>query len=105
MLFHTVTYAIFLPTVWLLYLLAGRLSVRAQNLVLLVASYFFYGWWDWRFLGLIFISSLVDYIVGLSLDATRVARARRFVLLASLVVNLGILGFFKYYDFFLSSLT
>jgi D-alanyl-lipoteichoic acid acyltransferase DltB (MBOAT superfamily) len=104
-LFHTVIYAVFLPTVWLLYLLSGRVSLRAQNFVLLAASYFFYGWWDWRFLGLIFISSLVDYIVGISLDTTRAPRARRFVLLASLVVNLGILGFFKYYDFFISSLT
>jgi D-alanyl-lipoteichoic acid acyltransferase DltB (MBOAT superfamily) len=105
MLFHTVIYAVFLPTVWLVYLLAGRISLRAQNFVLLVASYFFYGWWDWRFLGLIFVSSLVDYIVGISLDATRTPRTRRFVLLASLAVNLGILGFFKYYDFFISSLT
>jgi alginate O-acetyltransferase complex protein AlgI len=104
MLFHTVIYAIFLPTVWLVYMLVGRMSLRAQNFVLLVASYFFYGWWDWRFLGLIALSSLVDYIVGLSLNVTSNNRTRRLILLASLVVNLGILGFFKYYDFFITSL-
>ena len=104
MLFHTVIYAVFLPTVWLAYVLAGRVSLRSQNFVLLVASYFFYGWWDWRFLGLIALSSLVDYIVGLSLDATHEHRSRRLILLASLGVNLGILGFFKYYDFFITSL-
>jgi D-alanyl-lipoteichoic acid acyltransferase DltB (MBOAT superfamily) len=104
MLFHTVIYAVFLPTVWLVYMLVGRVSLRAQNFVLLVASYFFYGWWDWRFLGLIALSSLVDYIVGLSLNLTSENRNRRLILLASLVVNLGILGFFKYYDFFITSL-
>jgi alginate O-acetyltransferase complex protein AlgI len=104
MLFHTVIYAVFLPSVWLLYMLVGRVSLRAQNFVLLVASYFFYGWWDWRFLGLIALSSLVDYIVGLSLDVSSANRARRLILLASLAVNLGILGFFKYYDFFITSL-
>jgi D-alanyl-lipoteichoic acid acyltransferase DltB (MBOAT superfamily) len=103
-LFHTVIYAVFLPSVWILYMLVGRVSLRAQNFLLLVASYFFYGWWDWRFLGLIALSSLVDYIVGLSLDVTSENRARRLILLASLVVNLGILGFFKYYDFFITSL-
>jgi len=104
MLFHTANYAVFLPIVWLVYLLVGRVSVRSQNFLLLVASYFFYGWWDWRFLGLIAFSSLVDYGVGLALARARENRKRRLILFASFGVNLGILGFFKYYDFFITSL-
>src|ERR1700733_4070927 len=104
MLFHTANYALFLPLVWLAYLLVGRMSLRAQNFLLLAASYFFYGWWDWRFLGLIAFSSLVDYVVGLSIDRARENSTQRFILFASIGVNLGILGFFKYYDFFITSL-
>jgi D-alanyl-lipoteichoic acid acyltransferase DltB (MBOAT superfamily) len=109
MLFHTAVYALFLPTVLALYHLLGLIRqpvrrVRTQNLLLLAASYFFYGWWDWRFVGLIVLSSAIDYAVGLGLEATNDARRRRLILAASLVGNLGILGFFKYYDFFVSSL-
>lgn len=108
MLFHTAVYALFLPIVLGLYHLLGLIAaparrVRAQNLLLLAASYFFYGWWDWRFVGLIVLSSAVDYAVGVGLEATADARSRRSILAASLAVNLGILGFFKYYDFFVSS--
>ncbi len=80
---------------------------RGRKLWLLAASYFFYAAWDWRFLSLILISTLVDYTVGRALDPARgpapTGRARRRWLLASLVVNLGLLGVFKYCDFFLSS--
>src|SRR5690606_9110761 len=69
----------------------------------LVASYFFYACWDWRFLGLIFLSSLVDYSVGFFLAKTKVKTKRNLLLITSLMVNLGILGFFKYYNFFLES--
>jgi alginate O-acetyltransferase complex protein AlgI len=108
MLFHSAVYAVFLPTVLAIYWLLGLIrpplaGVRAQNALLLVVSYFFYGWWDWRFVGLIFLSSLIDYVVGLALDATRDAARRRFILAASLAANLGILGFFKYYNFFIGS--
>ena len=79
----------------------GAYRARAQNLVLLVASYFFYGWWDWRFLGLI-ASELARRLQRRhhSRCYAHAARAAPAMLLASLVVNLGILGFFKYYDFF-----
>ncbi len=108
MLFHSAVYALFLPTVlaiyWLLALIKPPLrAVRIQNGLLLFVSYFFYGWWDWRFVGLIILSSLIDYVVGLSLDATDEPRRRRFILAASLAANLGILGFFKYYNFFIGS--
>jgi len=74
-----------------------------QNTFLLIASYFFYGWWDWRFLSLIFFSSLVDYFVGRGLHSTLDKRKRLLMLLASIVVNLGFLGFFKYFNFFSQS--
>ncbi len=71
--------------------------------VLLVASYVFYGWWDYRFLGLIWISTAVDYVLGLLLEAEERPARRRIYLIISLVSNLGILGFFKYCDFFIDS--
>lgn len=77
-----------------------RLRHRAQNRVLLVASYLFYGWWDWRFLFLILFSTSVDYIAGRMIDGTESARSRKQLLAASLLANLGLLAFFKYLIFF-----
>ena len=86
-------------------LVCSRIGHLWQNRLLVAASYVFYGWWDWRFLGLILVSSLVDYRCGIELDDEQVTRRRRkLVLLVSIVVNLGILGTFKYYGFFASSL-
>ncbi|MCH8147021.1 MAG: hypothetical protein IH987_03385, partial [Planctomycetes bacterium] len=98
---------------------ACRWRLAWQNGLLLIASYFFYGWWDWRFLGLIIASTLIDFVCGLALDRrveidgggnggkpapfARTAKTRRGVLLLSIGANLGILGFFKYYDFFAAS--
>jgi D-alanyl-lipoteichoic acid acyltransferase DltB (MBOAT superfamily) len=109
MLFHTAIYALFLPTVLGIYCLIGLVAdptprLRGQNLLLLTASYFFYGWWDYRFVALIILSSLIDYVVGLSLTSTTDERRRRWILGASLAGNLGILGFFKYFNFFVASL-
>ena len=91
---------------------ALRRRVRARNAVLLVASYFFYACWDWRFLGLMLLSTVVDYACGRILDVRETTdepppstAKRRAVLITSLVVNLGLLGFFKYFDWFLASLT
>lgn len=103
MLFNSFAFAAFLPIVFTIYWAIGRRRVRAQNFFLIVASYVFYGWWDWRFLSLIFISSLVDYMVGLGLAATEQERRRKLLLMVSLVVNLGFLGFFKYFNFFVDS--
>jgi D-alanyl-lipoteichoic acid acyltransferase DltB (MBOAT superfamily) len=101
MLFNTFEFWIFLVPVLLLYRL---LPHRGQNRMLLVASYVFYGAWDWRFLGLIAISTIVDYVAGLRMAAADGAtRTRRRWLTASLVTNLGLLGVFKYLGFFLES--
>jgi len=101
MLFNSIDFFVFFAIVYLLYL---RLPHVAQNRLLLVASYVFYGWWDYRFLSLILISTVVDYTAGLRMDAAQDPQRRRHWLLASLVCNLGLLGFFKYYDFFVDSL-
>jgi alginate O-acetyltransferase complex protein AlgI len=103
MIFNSVEFAIFLPVVFLLYWFVTRRNMRAQNMLLLAASYFFYGWWDWRFLALIIFSSTVDFVVGLQLAKTEKPGKRKILLLTSIVVNIGFLGFFKYFNFFAQS--
>ena len=100
MTFNSLQYALFLPVVLLIY---RRLPHRGQNLLLLIASYIFYGAFDWRFLGLMWLSTVVDFAVGRVLANTddEVKRKRAFA--ASLAVNLGVLGFFKYFNFFIDS--
>lgn len=104
MLFNSLAFALFLPTVFLVYWTLASASARRQNALLLVASYVFYGWWDWRFLGLIAGSSLVDYLVGLRLGGTERPGSRKLLLAVSLFANLGTLGVFKYFGFFTDSL-
>jgi alginate O-acetyltransferase complex protein AlgI len=104
MLFNSADYALFLPLVLLVYVLLRRAGLRAQNAWLLVGSYGFYGWWDWRFLGLLFGTTLNDYLVGIGLERTTRPSRRRALILLSIGVNLGVLGFFKYYNFFVASL-
>ncbi|MEM7244604.1 MAG: MBOAT family protein [Acidobacteriota bacterium] len=100
MLFNSWVFLVFLPVVLLLHRL---LPLKLRPALLLGASYFFYGWWDWRFLALLVISTLVDYWVGGRLHATEDPGGRRRLLFVSLAVNLGILGFFKYFGFFTES--
>ena len=100
MVFNSLEFAVFLPVVLLVY---WRLSHKSQNRILLVASYLFYGWWDYRFLSLLLISTSIDYFVGLRLEETDDEKRRKFLLLASVAANLGILGFFKYFNFFVDS--
>ncbi len=104
MLFNSLAFALFFPTVLALYWTVGRRPLRLQNTLLLAASYLFYGWWDWRFLGLILASSLVDFFVGLGLsNPDRSPASRKALLALSLSANLGALGFFKYFNFFVDS--
>jgi D-alanyl-lipoteichoic acid acyltransferase DltB (MBOAT superfamily) len=104
MLFNSLEFFIFLPVVFALYWIIGSKRLKAQNLLIAVASYIFYGWWDWRFLSLILFSSLVDYTIGISLGKTEKPSKRKLLLWVSVCVNLGFLGFFKYYNFFIDSL-
>lgn len=101
MLFHSWQFWLFFALVWPFY---WWLPHRWQNRWLLVASYFFYGWWDWRFLGLIILSTAIDFTAGRKIAASSKHGQRRFWLLFSLLTNLGLLGLFKYYDFFATSL-
>ncbi|MFT3884294.1 MAG: MBOAT family O-acyltransferase [Flavobacteriales bacterium] len=103
MLFNSVEFGVFLPLVFLLYWSVFNRSLRAQNLFLFAASAFFYAWWDWRYLGLVFFSAGIDYLVVLALERTDRKGRRKLLLAISLVTNLGLLGFFKYYDFFITS--
>ncbi|MCK5539020.1 MAG: MBOAT family protein, partial [Bacteroidales bacterium] len=103
MLFTSFAFAIFLPVVFILYWFVFNRKLRHQNLLVLSASYFFYGWWDWRFLSLIFISSVTDYLLGLKLVETTETKRKKILLGISLSINLGFLGVFKYYNFFIDS--
>ena len=103
MLFNSIDFAVFLPIVFILYWFVTNKNLRLQNFLIVVASYFFYGWWDWRFLSLILFSTLVDYIVGFRLEIEERQFKRKLLLWTSILVNLGFLGFFKYYNFFLDN--
>lgn len=102
MLFNSVEFFIFLPIVFSFYWLLNR-WLTIQNLFLVAASFLFYGWWDWRFLLLLLTSAGIDYLVAIRLDKTENLFRRKFFLGLSLLGNLGILGFFKYFNFFTQS--
>ena len=103
MLFNSLDFAIFLPIVFLLYWFVTQKNLNLQNALIVLASYVFYGWWDWRFLSLIIFSTVVDYLVGQKLSIEDKKSKRKALLWTSIIVNLGFLGFFKYYNFFLEN--
>lgn len=103
MLFNSIDFALFLPIVFALYWLLNRFHVRYQNALIVAASYVFYGWWDWRFLSLILFSTIVDFTIGIRLENAKKPGLRKALLWTSILVNLGFLGFFKYYNFFLDN--
>ena len=103
MLFNSLEFSIFLPVVFFLYWFVTQRNLKVQNLLLLSASYVFYGWWDWRFLALIIFSSSVDYLVGVKLSNNDHLNKRKIWLYLSIFTNLGLLGIFKYFNFFLES--
>ena len=100
--FNSLAFISFFCIVYVAYLLVRR-SNRSQNLLLLAASHFFYASWDWRFSSLLIVSTLIDYTIGRSLDKTQDQSTRKWLVIASVVVNLSILGFFKYFGFFADS--
>ncbi len=103
MLFNSLDFALFLPLVFTLYWTLSRFGTRFQNSIIVVASYVFYGWWDWRFLTLILFSTVVDYSVGILMSKETKESPRKGLLWLSILVNLGLLGFFKYSNFFIEN--
>ncbi|WP_343680110.1 MBOAT family O-acyltransferase [Chryseobacterium arthrosphaerae] len=103
MLFNSIGFAIFLPVVFLLYWLVTNKNLRLQNILLLLASYYFYACWDWRFLFLLMFSTLLDYCTGLKMQEAENQKGKRFWFWLSITINLGFLGVFKYYNFFAQS--
>ncbi len=103
MLFNSIDFAVFIPIVFVFYWFVVNKSLKAQNIFLVLASYFFYAWWDWRFLSLIFFSTSLDFLIGQALYKEKKQFNRKILLWISISVNLGLLGFFKYYNFFLEN--
>lgn len=101
MLFNSLEYLLFLPIVFVLYWFVFDKSLRLQNILVLVSSYIFYGWWSWKFLLLLALGTLLDFIYGFYVSSPNKKQAKIFLWL-SIFNNLGILGIFKYYDFFAS---
>src|SRR3990167_3859683 len=103
MLFNSIDFAVFLPLVFLLYWFLAKDNRKFQNLLIVLSSFFFYGFWDWRFLNLLLASILIDYFVAILIEKTDVPSKRKVLLFTSLFFNLGLLGFFKYYNFFIDN--
>jgi D-alanyl-lipoteichoic acid acyltransferase DltB (MBOAT superfamily) len=103
MLFNSIDFAIFLPIVFVLYWFVANKNFKLQNFLIVAASYLFYGWWDWRFLSLILFSTIIDYTIGQKLRVEENETKRKVLLWSSILLNLGFLGFFKYYNFFLDN--
>lgn len=103
MLFNSLDFFIFLPVVFVLYWFVFYKKNQVQNLFILIASYIFYGLWDWRFLFLILASTVVDFFIGQTIHANDSTSKRKAWLWVSVIFNIGLLGFFKYYNFFIGS--
>lgn len=103
MLFNSVHFAIFLPIVLILYWFVTNKNLKFQNILLLGSSYFFYACWDWRFLFLLIFSTLLDYYTGIKMSDAKNQKIKKFWFWLSVSINLGFLGIFKYYNFFVSS--
>ena len=103
MLFNSIAFAVFLPIVFILYWFVTNKKLKLQNFLIVIASYTFYGWWDWRFLSLIIFSTAIDFLIGVNLSKQENQNKRKILLWTSILVNLGFLGFCKYYNFFLDN--
>ena len=105
MIFNSIEFGIFFPLVFIIYYILFNKRIRSRNIYLIAVSYIFYGWWDWRFLSLILVSSIADYIIGQKIFKEKNDTKRKYLLIFSLCLNLGLLGFFKYFNFFIESFT
>ena len=102
MLFNSIEFAIFLPSIFIIYWFVTK-SIKQQNILILLSSYLFYGWWDWRFLSLIFFSTVIDFLIGKGIEKNEKPLNRKYLLWISILINIGFLGFFKYYNFFIDN--
>lgn len=105
MFFNSFSFALFLPIVFILYWFVFNKNKTTQNTLLIIASYYFYSCWDWRFLFLLVFSTLLDYFSAIQMDTSKTSKERKFWLWLTIIINLGFLGVFKYYDFFAQSFT
>lgn len=103
MLFNSIDFFVFLPIVFLFYWITKNKNIKLQNIIIVISSYIFYGWWDWRFLSLILFSTLIDYNIGIQLFVERNNTKRKLLLWLTIIINIGLLGFFKYFNFFLDN--
>ncbi len=100
MLFNSLDFAVFLPVVFVLYWFVLNDNIRLQNALIVVASYFFYGWWDWRFLIFIFLSTIVDFFIAQAISTQARSRSRTLLLIVSLILNLGVLAILQVLQLF-----
>ncbi|MDH6251914.1 alginate O-acetyltransferase complex protein AlgI [Chryseobacterium sp. H1D6B] len=103
MLFNSIGFLVFLPIVFILYWFIFNKKYQYQNLLILLASFYFYACWDWRFLFLLLFSIGLDFFSGLQIEKSKTKKEAKFWLALSIIINLGFLGFFKYYNFFIES--
>lgn len=105
MLFNSLSFLLFLPIVYFIYWLLSKKPVKFQNILLLLASYFFYANWDFKFLFLLLFSTGLDYISGIQIERAKSLKIKKAWFYSSIFINLGFLGLFKYYNFFIDSFT
>ena len=103
MFFNSLDFLLFLPIVFILYWFVFNKNKTHQNTLLIVASYYFYSCWDWRFLFLLVFSTLLDFFSALMMEQSKTEKNRKFWLWLTIGINLGFLGIFKYYNFFAQS--
>jgi D-alanyl-lipoteichoic acid acyltransferase DltB (MBOAT superfamily) len=103
MLFNSLEFALFLPLVFILYWLIVNKTIQLQNGLLVIASSIFYGWWDWRFLLLLYFTAFLDYLISFHIAGTEIEKKRKLLVGLSITANLIVLGFFKYFNFFVDS--
>ena len=103
MTFQSLEYLMFLPVVFILDWTVCRGSQMLQNGLIVAASLVFYGWWDWRFLGLLLLTAFSTFLAGMGMGRTNDEKKRKWINIGAIVINIGILFFFKYFNFFVQS--